>query len=73
MKVQYDKKADALYINFQKGKSVLYTCKLKDFLFVDIGSKNKIFCIEILDASKHIPGKLVPSNGKHPRKTTPAK
>ncbi len=70
MKVQYDKKADALYIKFQQGKRVSYTCKLKDFLLVDIGTKNKIYGIEILDASKHIPGKFVPSNGKHPRKTT---
>ncbi|GEM_PF-2887422 len=56
MKTTYDKKADALYIYFQSGKKkVSRTVKLNNYLFVDIGTQGKIYGIEILDTSSHLP------------------
>ena len=58
MKTHYDKKVDAFYISFQNAKKeAIQTVKLKDFLFVDIGKKGKVYGIEILDASSHFPTK----------------
>ena len=56
MKTTYDKKTDALYIYFQDGKKkVSKTLKLNNYLFVDIGAQEKIYGIEILDTSSHLP------------------
>ena len=56
MKIHYDPKVNALYIYFQNGKKkVSQTVKLKDFLLVDIGAKGKVYGLEILDASLHVP------------------
>lgn len=60
MKTRYDKKVDALYIAFQNGEGkVAHTIKLKDFILVDIGKKGKVYGIEILDASHHLPLKAL--------------
>lgn len=58
MKTQYDKQANAFYIKFSNGKtSVAKTVKLNNFLLVDMDKKGKIYGIEILNASTHIPVK----------------
>ena len=58
MKTTYDKKADAFYIKFSRGaKKMVHTVKLKNFLFVDIGKKEEVYGIEILNASAHLPSK----------------
>lgn len=54
MKIEFDREADALYIQFQKGK-VKQSLKIREGIVVDIGKKGKIFGIEILDASSRIP------------------
>ncbi len=65
MKITFDEKADALYIQFQEAgpDTVKETIKVRDGLIIDIGKDGKIFGIEILDAtakrlSKETIGKL---------------
>lgn len=58
MKINFDDKADALYIQFQNGK-VKRTIKLEDRILIDIGKDNKIFGIEILDAKERISLKAI--------------
>ena len=53
MKITYDKKADALYLSFQKGVFSRNT-EIEEGVILDIGKGNKILGIEILDASKRI-------------------
>ena len=57
MKISFDEKADALYIQFQEFTGeVKETIKVRDGFLVDIGQDGKIFGIEILDAtSKCLP------------------
>ncbi|MEW6040393.1 MAG: DUF2283 domain-containing protein [Elusimicrobiota bacterium] len=57
MKISFDEKADALYIQFQEfNGEVKETIKVQDGFLVDIGVDGKIFGIEILDAtSKRLP------------------
>ena len=56
MEINFDRQADALYIQFQPGKSK-ETLKLRDGILVDIGRNGKLFGIEILDVSRRIPAK----------------
>jgi len=58
MKITFDEKADALYIQFQNGKSKK-TVKLQEGILVDIGKNDKLFGIEILDATHRIPLKQI--------------
>lgn len=53
MKMQYDAKEDAVYIELSKG---VYsrTRKVTDSILVDEDSKGKVLGIEILDAQKNI-------------------
>lgn len=53
MKISYDKKQDAVYIEFAKG---VYDSskKVSGFVIVDETKKGKVLGIEILDASKTI-------------------
>jgi len=53
MKVKYDKKEDAVWIEFAKG-TYAKTRKVSDVILVDEDSKGKVLGIEILDASKNI-------------------
>ena len=65
MKTQYDKQANAFYIKFSNEKaSVAKTVKLNNFLLVDMDKKGKIYGIEILNASTHIPVKFPPHKSK---------
>ena len=54
MNIQFDKEADALYIQFQQGH-VKRTLKIKEGILVDIDAKGRLFGIEILDATSRIP------------------
>lgn len=53
MKVKYDKKEDAIWIEFAKG-TYEKTRKVSDVILVDEDAKGKVLGIEILDASKTI-------------------
>ena len=58
MEINFDKSADALYIQFQPAEGkVKETIKLHDGILVDIGKNGKLFGIEILDVSRRIPVK----------------
>jgi len=54
MKIEYDREADALYIQFQPGNAK-ETVKIRDGIVVDIAKDGKIYGIEILDVSRRIP------------------
>ena len=56
MKVTYDQKVDALYIELKPG---IYgrTKKVTDDILVDVNKKGRVIGVEILDASKNI-GKI---------------
>ena len=53
MKITYDKEADALYLYFQDG-AFSRSKEVANGIILDVGKKNKILGIEILDASKRI-------------------
>ena len=51
MKIEYDKKADALYLTIQK-KYVAKSKEIQDGVAVDFDEKGKVIGFEILDVSK---------------------
>lgn len=53
MKMRYDKKEDAVWIELAKGK-YSRTIKVSDAVLVDEDVKGKILGIEILDATENI-------------------
>lgn len=53
MKVKYDPKVDAVYIDLAKGKYDR-TRKISDVVLVDEDVKGKVLGVEILDAKKNI-------------------
>ena len=53
MKVRYDKKMDAIYLEFAKGK-YFRSRKVSDSVLVDEDKKGKILGVEVLDASVNI-------------------
>lgn len=61
MKVNYDPKIDALYIDLSTGRYER-TKKITDSILVDVTKNGKVLGIEILDVSENIshfnPGKL---------------
>lgn len=54
MKVRYDPKVDALYIDLAKGKYER-TRKVSESVLVDEDAKGRILGVEILDAKKSVP------------------
>ncbi len=54
MKIQYDPKVDAVYIEFAKGKYEV-SREISEAVVVDEDKNGKILGIEILDAIKNIP------------------
>ena len=54
MKLKYDPKVDAIYIELGKGR-YSQTKKISDTVMVDQDKKGKILGVEILDARKNIP------------------
>jgi len=53
MEITYDKEADAMYIEFRKGK-FFKNKKVDDFTIIDFDEKGNILGI-LLDATKRIP------------------
>ncbi len=58
MKIQYDKKADAMYIYLRKGK-VAKTIKINNRVLVDVDKKGNVIGIEMLEVSHQIPKKEI--------------
>ncbi len=56
MKIEYDKKADAIYVHFQQGKYEV-SKEIADGIIVDYTKDGKVIGIEILEVSKRIPMK----------------
>lgn len=54
MKMKYDSKMDAVYIELARG-DYDNTRKISDVILVDEDKKGKILGIEILDATENIP------------------
>mgnify|MGYP001597682343 CR=1 FL=1 len=54
MEMTYDREADAMYIEFRKGK-FSKNKKIDDFTIIDLDEKENILGIEFLDVSKRIP------------------
>lgn len=54
MEINYDKEADAMYIESRKGEFAKNN-KLNDFVIIDYDQKGNILGIELLDVSKRIP------------------
>ena len=54
MHVFYNDKTDLLYIRFDNRKQDVINRRVSDDVVLDIGEADKIFSLEILDASKHI-------------------
>ena len=54
MEINYDKEADAMYIEFKKGEFAKNK-KIDDFTIIDLDKDNNLLGIEILEASKRIP------------------
>lgn len=54
MKIKYDKKVDAVYIELAKGKYEV-SCEISDSIVVDEDKNGKVLGIEILDATINIP------------------
>ena len=54
MKIRYDPKVDAIYIELAKGKYDI-SREISDSVVVDEDKKGKVLGIEILDATKNIP------------------
>lgn len=54
MKIRYDKKVDAVYIDLARGKYHV-SKKITDDIVVDLTKSGKVLGIEILDASENIP------------------
>ena len=54
MEINYDKEADAVYIEFQKGE-FSKNKKIDDFTIIDLDNKGRILGIELLEVSKRIP------------------
>lgn len=54
MKITYDPKADALYIQFQDG-SVGKTKKIDDGILIDVDKEGRLFGLEIIGVSERMP------------------
>lgn len=61
MNITYDKKADAMYLYFQKGKKIARTVELADLLVADLDKQGKVIGVEVLCASCQLAGV---TNGK---------
>jgi uncharacterized protein YuzE len=65
MDINYDKEADALYIEFRKGEFAKNK-KIDDFTIIDLDKDGNILGIELLEVSKRLPvGSLSEVNVKN--------
>lgn len=58
MKITYDPDADAMNIEFQKGKYHI-SKEIAEGIIIDYTKDGKVISIELLDASKRIPAKSI--------------
>lgn len=59
MKISYDPEIDAMYIQLLTGKHQCRVLRLSEEIALDIGAKEQLVGIEILDAKKVLgPGKI---------------
>lgn len=58
MEIEYDKEADAMYIEFNKGEFAKNK-KIDDFTILDLDKKGNILGIEMLEVSKRIPAESI--------------
>jgi uncharacterized protein YuzE len=58
VQVEYDKKADALYIHLRKA-TVEISAEAADNVIIDLDKAGRIIGIEVLDASKNMGQELV--------------
>jgi uncharacterized protein YuzE len=54
MNIVYNDKTDLLYIRFDDRKQDVVNKRISEDIVLDIGDKDSIVGIEILDASKHV-------------------
>lgn len=54
MKIEYDKEADAVYIEFSKGEFAKNK-KIDDSTIIDLDEDNNILGIEIINVSRRMP------------------
>ena len=54
MEINYDKEADAMYIELRKG-DFAKNKKIDDFTIIDLDKQGNILGIELLEVSKRIP------------------
>lgn len=54
MEINYDKEADAMYIEFRKG-DFFKNKKIDDFTIIDLDKEEQLLGIELLNVSKRIP------------------
>ena len=54
MEITFDEKADAVYIEFRKGKFAKNK-KIDDFTIIDLDKQGNLLGIELLEVSKRIP------------------
>lgn len=54
MRISYDPEGDALYISFKQGPAEVTTIRLSEDVAIDLGTREEIVGIEVLDASGHL-------------------
>jgi uncharacterized protein YuzE len=54
MQILYNKKTDLLYIRLDDKKQQVINKRVSEDVVLDLGEKDRIVGIEILDASKHL-------------------
>ena len=54
MNILYNDRTDLLYIRLDNKKQDVINKRVSEDIVLDIGERNKIIGIEILDASKHV-------------------
>lgn len=54
MKISYDAEVDVAYISFKTGATQVTTVRLNEDVAVDLGPREEIVGIEILDASHYL-------------------
>lgn len=72
MQITYNAKTDLLYIRLDDRKQAVINRRLSDDVVLDIGEKDRIVGIEILDASERLNlGQLLPVQYKIEGETIP--
>jgi uncharacterized protein YuzE len=73
MQITYNAKTDLLYIRLDDRRQPVINRRLSDDIVLDIGEKEQIIGIEILDASAHLNlGQLLPVQFEIARDVVPA-